>query len=203
MRAAPLALAAVVLASGCFGGEKKTQLRCDPPAVCGDVDGDGANDEVRIERSRLIVRTEDNEFTLKLVAGDRPPFLNGLAAIDRRPGLEIVATLEYGASTAFAAVFGVEGGRLIRFGLPASAPQPSFAYGGTVVHFDGVDCAHPGEVVATSTSDATVEERTYEITSTRFRLVGKSTSTQRPGANRLFADPLFPSCMEIRAVTPD
>jgi hypothetical protein len=203
MRAAPLALAAVLLASGCFGGGKKTELHCGPPAVCGDVDGDGAKDEVRIEGRRLIVRTGDDEFTLKVATRDRPPFVNGLAAIDRRRGLEIVATLEYGASTAFASVFGMHGGRLIRFTLPASAPQPSFAYGGTVTHFDGVDCARPGVVVATSISEATVGERTYEITKTRFRLVGTRKSKQRPGSNPVFADPAFPSCMEIRPVTPD
>jgi hypothetical protein len=210
MRAAPLALALALLAAGCFGGEKKRTTGCPSAdglasSVCGDVDGDGRPERVGIGPSlALVARTGGREISLPIAEDARAaPSVNGLAAIDRQPGLEIVATVGHGASTEFADVFTLAGGRLIRFSLPASAPQPAFAYNGSVTHLDGVDCApgRPGTVVATAISEQRIEQRTYQVTRAGFLLVDTHTSTQAQGAQPTSIEQPqpFPSCMKVRS----
>jgi hypothetical protein len=195
MRLAPMALAAVLLASGCFGGKEETQLGCGAPVACGDVDGDETMDQVQVDGTRLIVRTHDEDLTLSLPAGEFPPFLNGLAAIDRRPGLEIVATLHRGASTSFAGVFAVRRGRLRQLAIPGNESGDLFAYEGGVTHFDSIDCSAPGVVVATSSTPGHTEERTYRVEDAGFRLIRSRTRRRQS-----FVTPQpFPSCMRIRS----
>jgi hypothetical protein len=163
-RLALAAFAMVAVSAGCSHGTKRVQPKpltaCEraratalreprPNALRGDVDGDGRPDAVAIVRvptapdrcrAFLIVKALRRTFTRPLQGNAVPdvPRLNGLAAIV--PGrLHIVVTTWQGASTAFARLFAIRGGRILALAAPTG--DGTFPYEGSVTHFDGVDCA--------------------------------------------------------------
>jgi hypothetical protein len=177
----------------------------------GDVDGDGAPDRafVRVDAHaaprcalHLVVRLRRGPA---LVARLAPPFLDaeairqhpwprvaGLAEIDSRPGAEIVATVDEGASTVFLAVFTVQRHRLRRMRLPTL--EQAFPALGSVMNFAGVDCVgsrRSGVVVSTlagrNLKRLSVERRFFRAVGTHFSLIRRKTYSF--GAN---ATPRFP-----------
>lgn len=154
-------------------------------ALRGDVDGDGRSEVIwlavdpragascqvflaagsgSVVRSLPIVQPEMN---LAL----SPPALNTLAAIDTEPGLDVVVDLVTGASTRFVGLFGMYSGALerVRFDGPGTLPADLFAYGGSVAHLDGVDCAgRRGTIVVSSASPRAeryaIVRRFYRVT---------------------------------------
>jgi hypothetical protein len=154
----------------------------------GDIDGDGKSDEVFIVAlpnggvtrcgSFVVVETGGATFSVPADDSDQPrslpvPRLNSLAQIDGEPGLEIVVDIEAGASTQFVSIFTLDD-KLELMALKGKGPGPFsgqidnlFAYGGSVGHLDGVDCAEGGYVVMTAavpsgdTADAYRVERRY------------------------------------------
>lgn len=140
------------------------------------------------------------------------PALLGLASIDRRPGLEIVALLHEGASTAFGAIFTVYHGSLERMTLPRRLFGNVFPYEGSVTHFNVIDCVRPGSGLALisdyylgNRNRYVAERGLYRIDGTTFRHVWTRRRTfgsvRRLDAARFpeFAEPQpFPSCMAVR-----
>ncbi|MDQ3656738.1 MAG: hypothetical protein M3457_16890 [Chloroflexota bacterium] len=115
---------------------------------------------------------EQPEMDLALI----PPALNGLAAIDAEPGLEVVVDLVTGASTRFVGLFGAPTGALRRVEIDGSSTAPAdlFAYGGSVAHLDGVDCVRPQGTIVVSSASPTANR--YAVLSRYYRVAdGRST----------------------------
>jgi hypothetical protein len=184
----------------------------------GDVDGDGVPDQVWLVRLRqtwarcgafVVVRARGRTLTRPLRTSPDPgvPSLNGLAALRLRP-LEIVLTLEEGASTAVARVFTVRAGRISE--IVSDTVGGGFPYEGSVTHLNAIDCQR-GLVVASgwferdsSGRSFGFERRFYRVGKSGFQLVRKEhgTSTSPFPQRELseFREPQpFPSCMQVRA----
>jgi hypothetical protein len=132
-------------------------------ALRGDVDGDGRRDVVslRIDRRHparcgvtLLVQTQRGPVTTRvsypLYGHDARwfvetrasfPFVNGLYALDRRRGLEIVVTAWEGASNWFLQLYAIRNGHLVRLRLPRDYGD-ALSWGGFAAAYGGVDCAH-------------------------------------------------------------
>lgn len=173
--------------SQCPGGEAVVAdaRKRAPGRLRGDVDGDGRTETVWLAiddqaeagcqvflavGSGSVVRTTpvvQPELNLTL----SPPSLVGLVPVDSEPGLEVVVDLVTGASTRFAGLFAVRGTdlRRIDFDGPGSVASDLFAYGGSVTHLDGVDCARPrGTLVVTS---ATPRADRYAVVRRYYRVI--------------------------------
>jgi hypothetical protein len=188
-------------------------------ALRGDVDGDGAADSVALVRVRtapercgafLVVRTGSGTLTRALSRPSEPdvPALNGLASLGSRPGLHIVVTTWQGASTEFARLFAVRGGRIAP--VATGTADNTFPYEGSVTHLDAVDCA-PGGLVVASGWFARGQgfgffRHFYRVGAARLVAVrnesGASRSPSPIGPLREFSEPQpFPSCMRVRATS--
>jgi hypothetical protein len=180
-----------------------------PGSLQADVDGDGKTDEVRLVvdpeakpgcRAWVTVSTsagwiaapideEDLPLDLGLPALDRP------VAFDTRAGAEVLVRLRAGASTEFFAVYTVVEGELRRVSIihgNESAPAPlTLASGGSVGHFDAVDCSDDLIVM----SRAVLKRNRYRVTRSFFTpgpvLLGESTVRERVGGGALGRFPEF------------
>lgn len=165
VRAALAAAVAVCLTSACMPVRSSSQpvgWQVRGAALVGDVDGDGRAEELAIEetgpsscRLRLRARSARGTFSTPVhlySCAEKPPqnhpSVVALAAIDRRPGLEIVVELGCGAHTCMGTIFGVESRRLREWRIPPNVIR----YGGSVgTGSHAVDCVNQrGIVVATS-----------------------------------------------------
>lgn len=116
----------------------------------GDVDGDSADDAVVVLahfaappgcRFFLAAELASGGFAVRRLPdpivdaspatarGVPWPRLTLLAPIDRRPGVEVVLTVEQGAATGFLGVYGVRGGRFARFTLDVKSMTNQFSWG--------------------------------------------------------------------------
>jgi hypothetical protein len=132
-----------------------------PGRLRGDVDGDGARDELFVSVApgarrgcRAFLAADTGERTLAAPIPDDfasfdlgLPALRALAAINDLVGAEIVVDVGAGASTQFAAVFTVVDGRLLQVVPRGAGNGQLFAYGGSVGHVAAVDCDAHGKVV--------------------------------------------------------
>lgn len=244
MMAAQRALIVVVmLAAACKGASPSTpegplgatpQTGCrneasalfDPglrkPAARGDVDGDGAPDEIRLVvdegaeigcRVFLVVGEESDRHVL---AVDREavsfdlglPVLVAVVQVDGEPGADVVVDLLAGASTVFAGVFTLGSGELaqLRVAGARDAADDLFAHEGSVGHLDAVDCGPRGTVVVSSASPKgaryQVRRRSYEARAGVLRPNRSKDETAVVALDRLlrrfpeFATPPFTSCPE-------
>jgi hypothetical protein len=142
-----------------------------------------------------------------LPSGPLPvPFLNGLVTLGPDRGLKIVATTWMGASTSFARVFSVKDGRISEIALHTA--DGTIAYAGSVTHWDGVDCVRgrPGVIVTESQFVAgdrrpivSIERRYYQVGPQGFRLVSSQSQKTSTPSSAFARQPLFPSCMRVRA----
>jgi hypothetical protein len=209
---------------------------CSPrgPSLTGDIDGDGVSDLVNMTsrpdqargcRYGLVVDT--GRGARRYSFGNRippqttwpdAPRLNSLIRLDDRSRLEIVVDAMSGASTVFAEVFSIAGGKLVEMRREA---QPlglnrgrAFSYAGSVVNETGVDCfggAGSGIVVASGATESgrrhlNVTRKFFRVDRTRFhRLRGRTEWIQsraiRPTDNLAekypeFAGRPFPSCSQ-------
>ena len=184
--------------------------------VCGDIDGTGGRERVGIagahHRMWLGVRFENRTLASALPSDEadvaaRLVFVNGLAALDRRPGLEIVVTVHQGASTAFGQIFRIEHGDLRRIRLPGFGDE--FAYEGSVTHFDVIDCARPRSGLLWISGYGLDGETHYNQDRTLYRLTGQRLvrvrhessrpAVQQAGKFPEFAEPQpFPHCLVVR-----
>jgi hypothetical protein len=162
----------------------------------------------------LAIRFDDRTVASALPSDEtdaiaRLAFVNGLAALDRRRGLEIVVTVHQGASTAFGQIFTIERGALRRIPVPAAA-DGEFAYEGSVTHFDVIDCARPRSGLIWISGygwdgrSHYIQERTlYRLVEDRLVQVAHRTSrptVQKAGRFREFVEPQpFPHCMVVRS----
>lgn len=128
-----------------------------PGRLAGELDDDGVRDDVHLVTDpsgdlgcQAFVVVE-SEGAVRAAAIEVPQFqfemgfprLIGLPLIDDRPGAEIVIGVAAGASTQFAAVFTSVEGRIVpvlRKGA-ANLEQSLLAFGGSVGHQEGFDCA--------------------------------------------------------------
>lgn len=147
---------------GCAAGEEL------PGRLTGDVDGDGAPDEVTLAAPArpdcpyaVIAGTAAGPLTGELARDPDGftgglPALNTLADLDRDGDAEVAVDVHAGASTVFLALFDASGDALVRIAARAGPARGElFAYGGSVGHLDGIDCASEqgppaGGVVITS-----------------------------------------------------
>ena len=185
----------------------------------GDVDGDSVADSVALVRVRpapercgafLVVRTRSGTLTRAL---SRPPEsdvpgLNGLASLGSERRLHIVVTTWQGASTEFARLFAVRGGRIAP--VATGTADNTFPYEGSVTHLDAVDCAPGGLVVASGWfvrgGGFGFFRHFYRLGADRLVPVrnesGTSGSASPIGHLREFREPQpFPSCMRVRATS--
>lgn len=209
---------------GLLSGHDSRRDACPPAtglhdSVCGDVDGRAGPERVGIEIRRgpsiwLVVRFADYsaDFRLENVESTddsmaAQAFVNGLAAFDRRPGLEIVVTVHQGASTAFGQVFRVENGVLRRIVIPGFGGE--FAYEGSVTHFDVIDCARPRSGLIwisgywlSGTAHYNQQRTLYRLTGDVLVQVHRESSRlaiERAGEFPEFAEPQpFPHCLVVR-----
>jgi hypothetical protein len=184
-------------------------------SVCGDVDGRPGLERVGIDRRGsaiwLVVRFAHHSVATRLATEDSVDYslagVNGLAALDRAPGLEIVVTVHHGASTAFGELFRVENGALARIRIPGFGGE--FAYEGSVTHFNVIDCARPQSGLiwisgyGLDDSSHYIQERTlYRLAGDRLAQVRhESSRVSVPTAGRFpeFAEPQpFPHCLVVR-----
>jgi hypothetical protein len=183
--------------------------------LVGDVDGDGRRDEVAVEdagprscRFRVRARSDRRTLTSPLlvqICEEKPsetwhsarPSVKALAAIDRRPGLEIVVEEGCGAHTCFTALVGFDGRRLRHWRVPFE----SLAYGGSVgTGAHSVDCADEKGIVVSSALDFT----TSSLHRTWFRVRDSRLERVRRGRSAAHAANLnqlqpFASCTVVRA----
>ena len=186
-----------------------------PGSVCGDVDGKPGQERVGIDRRGasmwLVVRFADHSVATRLESEDSADYslagVNGLAALDRTPGLEIVVTVHHGASTLFGQLFRVENGELARIRIPAF--EGEFAYEGSVTHFNVIDCARPRSGLIWISGYGLDDDSHYIQERTLYRLIGdkfvqvrrESSRLAIPAAGRFpeFAEPQpFPHCLVVR-----
>ena len=169
--------------------------------LSGDVDGDGAEDEVWLSTDErapgrcghfIMIETADRIYWAATDTSDvssslEVPTLNSLADIDADGDVEIVVNLDAGASTQFVGVFALTRAGLERMTVDGRRPGPFgaemeglFAYGGSVGHLEAVDCVD-GHVVLSaaipSGSPGTyeVERRFFSPAETVIVIVGELT----------------------------
>jgi hypothetical protein len=207
---------------------------CNPRgrSLTGDVDGDGIADRVsmtsRPDRAggcRYGIGVDTASAARHYSFGNRippqttwpdAPRLNSLIRLDDRPRLEIVVDAMSGASTVFAEVFTIAGGKLVEMRREAQAlglnRGRAFSYAGSVVNETGVDCfggAGSGIVVASGATESgrrhlNVTRKFFRVDRTRFhRLRGRTEWIQSPAIRPTdnlaekypeFAGRPFPSC---------
>lgn len=124
-----------------------------PGRLSGDVDGDGAADEVSLAAPTrpgcpYLVSVETatgvlvGELASDLGGATGLPALNTLADLDGDGDLEVAIDAHAGASTVFLALFDASGDALVRIAARRGPGRGElFAYGGSVGHLDGIDCA--------------------------------------------------------------
>ncbi|MGI8407445.1 MAG: hypothetical protein ACR2L3_02935 [Actinomycetota bacterium] len=129
-----------------------------------DVDGDGASEQIFVAKDPegppgcqaflglvgdsfgTLIAPVDDELAFELGL----PAVSGVAEVDGLAPKEIIVDVASGASTAFAGLFSVQDGRLVRRTLEGDSPYArSFPYGGSVGHLEGSDCSGPGTLVIT------------------------------------------------------
>ena len=212
---------------GLLGGHEAHDAACPPAnglhdSLCGNVDGRAGQERVGIEirggpAAWLVVRFADHPIEKRVVSEDTEDpdldveytFVNGLAALDHRPGLAIVLTVHEGASTAFGKLFRLRGGALERIPIPAAAGG-EFAYEGSVGHFNVIDCVRKRSGLVWISgygldggSHYIQERRLYRLL--EDRLVPVRHESSRPalsdaGHFREFAEPQpFPHCLVVRS----
>jgi hypothetical protein len=168
LRAVWASLLAVCLAGCSHGGSKHVQATGQQSTgwhayggtVNGDVDGDGRPERIGVDRRgtscrfRHTVRSPRGELEAQLsetACMGGLPRVKDVAAVDRRPGQEIIVDVWRGASTEFAALWTVRRSSLqqLRF---QECCNGSFPYHGSVGHDDRVDCVagKPGVIVSSS-----------------------------------------------------
>jgi hypothetical protein len=132
--------------------------------------------------------------------------LNGLASLGAGPTLHIVVTTWQGASTQFARLFAVRGGRIVP--VATGTADNTLPYEGSVTHLDAVDCAPGGLVVASGWfargRGFGFFRHFYRVAADRLVPVrnesGTSGSPSPIGRLREFHEPQpFPSCMQVRS----
>jgi hypothetical protein len=212
---------------GLLGGYGAHRAACPPASglkdsLCGNVDGKAGQERVGIaigpgSSVQLVVRFADHSVSKRLEdEGAESPlvekdfvFINGLAAIDSRPGLAIVVTVHQGASTAFGQIFSLEGGALRRIPIPGTAGG-EFAYEGSVTHFDVLDCARKRTGLIWISGywwdggSRYVQERTlHRLTGdelVRTRRERSRPTVEEAGRFPEFAEPQpFPHCLVVRS----
>lgn len=149
-----------------------------PGELSGDVDGDGAAEEVAIAAAGERVPG----CSFFLVVGERSaaidqegmstelglPSIEALREVDGRPGAEVVVGLVSGASTQYFGLYSMGGGSLERLGVVGpTTPKGLFPSGGGVTHLAASDCRAPGEVLISS---AIYRGRRYEVRREVYRL---------------------------------
>jgi hypothetical protein len=182
--------------------------------LVGDVDGDGRAEQVAVEEAgeqscRLRLRARGTRKTLVTPirldwCADKPPqhhpSVTGLAAIDRRPGLEIVVELGCGAHTCSATIFGVTDGSLREW----QADHKPLAYGGSVgTGAHTVDCAEEEGVVVQSGYDfrrSSMHRTWYRVRDGRLeRITSAGSRRQRPLPRWFNQGRPFASCTVVPA----
>jgi len=156
----------------------------------GDVDGDGDPDHVFVAvdpqgeapcRYFLIVEASGTVKAARIDPGmvgpdDDALALEALVEMDDRPGLEIVVDVWHGAATEFAAVFAMREGIPTLLGIEGfQATEDTFAYGGSLSAWSGVDCTGKAGILVVSGAHRegngwVVERRFYSLEDSEFRL---------------------------------
>jgi hypothetical protein len=229
MRAVLCALAVLAVATACSGKQERPQASCANEAtrvqtaplrepLHGDVDGDGSADSVGVvsppgaraacrffvtvhTRGRTTATPIDEPAVREAPA--LPPTVGLLAAIDRRPGLEIVAVISHGASSSQFAIFTVRDGAVVRLNCATCDDGGEFLEDHALTHVATVDCVRAGDGViaqvygenSVSRSDRwSTEVRIYRVDGAAFRLTSKRQFVTRTASYGL----PFANCAGIR-----
>lgn len=202
-----------------------------PGSLIGDVLGTGGTDHVFVAddphgrancRFFVVVSTGPRTLAAPVrttglgspasIAALGLPALQALVGIGPGPGLAIAVEVWRGASTAFASLYAVQGGKLVPLttaGQPPGSLPNAFGYGGSVGNLSGVDCVGgraSGEIVSSTASSSDGQSYamvrvTLRLTGSVFHQVGQQRLTV-PAANlsqyREFAGVPFPSCATAR-----
>jgi len=207
-----------LIAAACASPGGIASLPAAGPQLRGDVDGDGRPEVVAVRykpkapvscgflltaRSRSVVssvrlRLSDSKYGTAADGvryGDAPA-LGSLAAIDRRPGAEVLVRLWHGASSHGGSVFTFVDGRLRRMRIDGTW-NDEFSWWGSIAHNGNVDClGRPGSGrVATRSGGIDVDGRhlvesrsVYVVRGTRFHRVRTRTRTRLSPGQRWWTD---------------
>lgn len=163
--------------------------------LTGDVDGDGADDDIFIVTDRsgalgcksfLVVDTGSARLSVPADPSEAEralpvPSLSSLVEIDRDPGAEVIVNIETGASTQLVGAFTVHAGILKRITIEGEGPGPFsaelahddlFAFGGSVGHIEAVDCGEEGFVIISAAIPEGARADRYEVERRFFRVEG-------------------------------
>jgi hypothetical protein len=205
------------------------ESRAVAETLVGDVDGDGRRDRVglrvaprarlacgvflvaRTARGTLVTRVHylpsDLRTAGELVRYFRLPLLNGLYGLDRRPGLEVVVTVEEGAAKSLE-LFAVRSGRLLRLRPGrAGTPDGTVLWGGSALASEGIDCDR-GLIRITASYFARmrwwVTRTFYRVGSRRLGLVRSERLRGTPRVRKRYEREVvqlrpFPSCHGVAA----
>jgi hypothetical protein len=197
-----------LIAAACASPAASASLPAAGPQLRGDVDGDGRPEVLAVRyrpkapvpcgflltaRSRSVVSSvrlhlSASKFGSAADAvryGDAPS-ARSLAAIDRRPGAEVLVRLWQGASSQGGSVFTLHDGRLRRMTIEGRWDN-EFSWWGSVTHNANVDClGRPGSgLVATRSGGVDVDGRhlvesrgVYVVRGTRFHRVRTRTNNR-------------------------
>ncbi|MFN2593450.1 MAG: hypothetical protein ABR579_01000 [Actinomycetota bacterium] len=174
-----------------------------PGSIAGDVDGDGLSDRVQLALDRaagpgcqafLVVQTGSAIISgaidaWSLEGGLPQPRLHSVAQINGTGGDDVIVDVAAGASSQFVSVLADVDGALAPLAFEKNAPggfKDMFAYGGSVGHVDGADCAPDGGVVVSS---AVAGGTGYRVTRLFFTVHG-ATLKADPSRNQTSSAPL-------------
>lgn len=174
-----------------------------PGSIAGDVDGDGLSDQVQLALDRgaslgcqafIIVQTGSSTISgaidaWSLEGGLPQPRLHSVAQINATGGDDVIVDVAVGASSQFVSVLVDVDGALAPLSFDKNPPEgfrDMFAYGGSVGHVDGADCAPDGGVVVSS---AVAADNGYRVTR-RFFTVHGATMKADPSRDQTSSAPL-------------
>jgi len=184
-----LAVAAVIP----FSSHANASRRCGSSRqLLGDVTGDARRDRVSLVghwqerygcRYSLVVDSRRGRFSLRLREGlleaprvspeARIADLRGLARIDRRPGAEILVTLDRGASSSGVGVYTVRSGRLQSMRIPGRYTEGLFWEAQGLLYGGVADCWRgPANGLVISSYRELSGRRLWDVDRTLFRVGG-------------------------------
>lgn len=174
---------AAVAGSDC---RNETEAAADPSlrppgGLTGDVDGDGERDRVSLAideaadprcRHFVVVAAGGTTYSTAVRHPELDPTLGLpavriLAALDARPGFEVVVDVAAGASTTLSAVYGFDGRMLERVVFESGDPATDdlVAHGGSAGHLEAAQCIDGSIVMSSAVARArkgwTVQRRFF------------------------------------------
>lgn len=173
------------------------------PAAQGDVDGDGAPDEVTYEGSEAVVVLSGGGTVRASTAADieaEDPSTAGVEDLDRDGRAEVFVQVGRGASTTFLLVLRYDGAALSP--LTVDGSPKLLGIGGSATHGEGFACTADGSlVVRTAASEDgeayALETVTYEVRGSALVEAGRDSGTAQGADDPAVAASYVVDCRSV------